>query len=115
MFPSQSIRSALLVLAAMFLINGSRASGEDDHAELAPYMAALQQLTHKLSLSIEHDNAQLAGFYLHESEELLEEIREAVPEYDGFPIALQIEQIATPAYEARLGPWLHARLRMPPR
>ncbi len=53
--------------------------------ELVDLMGAIQTHTHKLQLSLDHGNIELAAFYVHEVEELLDEIRE-VEEYDGHPI-----------------------------
>ena len=41
----------------------------------------LPTFTHKLALSVEARNAELAGFYLHEAEETAEAIRDEIPEY----------------------------------
>ena len=71
----------------------------DQLVELAPYMGGLQVLTHKLSLSIANENYPLASFYLYESLEALEEIKETVPEYRGLPIALLIDKLTTPTLE----------------
>jgi hypothetical protein len=53
--------------------------------ELVTLMTAIQTHTHKLQLSLDHDNAELAAFYAHEVEELVEEISE-ISEYDGYPV-----------------------------
>ena len=75
-------------------------AADPDFVELAPYMTNLQTLTHKLSLSIEHANHQLAEFYFYESLLALEEMKTEVPEYRGQPIALLVDQLATPHYKA---------------
>ncbi len=67
--------------------------------ELAPYMRELQVLTHKLSLSVAHANFELANFYVYESLEQLETIKEAVPEYRGIAVAYFIDRLMTPEYE----------------
>lgn len=64
--------------------------------ELAPYMAELQQLTHKLALSVGASNPRLAAFYAYESIELLGEIQRDVPVYDGQPVAMLIDRLALP-------------------
>lgn len=66
--------------------------------ELALLMATLQTLTHKLALSADAGNARLAGFYVHESLEQLQEIQRRAPEYESLPIAVLIERMALPAY-----------------
>lgn len=67
--------------------------------ELAPYMDGLQRLTHKLSLSIGSRNYPLASFYLYESLESLEDIKENVPEYRGQPVALLIDRLIAPQFD----------------
>jgi hypothetical protein len=68
--------------------------------ELAPPMGELQRLTHKLSLSIGGGNLDLTKFYAYESLELLREIQRDIPQYDGHPVALWIDRLAMPAYDA---------------
>jgi hypothetical protein len=67
--------------------------------ELALLMGDLQRLTHKMALSANEGNGELAAFYLHESVEQLNAIQEQAPEYEGKPVALLIERLAMPAYE----------------
>ena len=67
--------------------------------ELAPYMADLQRLTHKLSLSVGADNAELAAFYAYESIEALKTIQADVPDYRGQPIAVLVGRLGIPAAE----------------
>jgi hypothetical protein len=67
--------------------------------ELAPYMGEIQRLTHKLALSVAQSNYALADFYLRESLEAWTAIREHVPEYRGYSIALLVDQIIIPRYD----------------
>ncbi len=73
---------------------------EGAKAELAPPMGELQRLTHKLSLSIGGGNLDRTKFYAYESLALLREIQRDIPQYDGHPIALWIDRLAMPAYDA---------------
>jgi hypothetical protein len=66
--------------------------------ELALLMGDLQRLTHKLALSADAGNAELAAFYLHESQEQLRKIQTEAPEYENIPVALLIDRLAHPAY-----------------
>jgi hypothetical protein len=66
--------------------------------ELALLMGDLQRLTHKLALSADAGNAELAAFYLHESQEQLHKIQREAPEYENLPIAVLIDRMAHPAY-----------------
>ena len=66
--------------------------------ELALLMGDLQRLTHKLALSADAGNAELAAFYLHESQEQLRKIQSEAPEYENIPVALLIDRLAHPAF-----------------
>lgn len=96
------MKPSLAVAIMLAAWGGTPASGqappEPAAVELAPYMGTLQTLTHKLSLSVAHDNPELAAFYLYESQEQLETIKEQVPEYRGQPIALLIDRLITPQF-----------------
>jgi hypothetical protein len=71
---------------------------DDAPPELALLMGDLQRLTHKLALSADAGNAELAAFYLHESREQLRQIQSESPEYENVPVALLIDRLALPAY-----------------
>jgi hypothetical protein len=74
-------------------------AGKDDTPELALLMGDLQRLTHKMALSANEGNAELAAFYMHESLEQLTAIQEQAPVYEDQPVALLIERMALPSYE----------------
>lgn len=67
--------------------------------ELALLMGDLQRLTHKMALSANEGNSELAAFYMHESLKQLKAIQENSPEYEGQPVAVLIDRMALPAYE----------------
>ncbi|MBU6303153.1 MAG: hypothetical protein KGS60_16520 [Verrucomicrobia bacterium] len=73
-------------------------ASDSDVPELALLMGDLQRLTHKLALSADAGNAELAAFYLHESQEQLRKIQREAPEYENLPIAVLIDRMAHPAY-----------------
>src|SRR5690606_42006618 len=62
-------------------------------------MSQLQYFTHKLALSIEARNAELARFYLHETEETAESIRDGIPEYAGMRIGALVGSMLMPHVE----------------
>lgn len=68
--------------------------------ELAIAMSQLQYFSHKLALSVEARNAELAGFYLHEVEEVAESIRDEIPDYEGYPIGPLVDSMLMPQIEA---------------
>lgn len=96
---STPIMWGVIIFNTMILSAPTRAGTQDEFVELAPYMAELQQLTHKVSLSIAHNNTALAEFYMYESLEVLNDTQENVPEYRGQAIALMIDRISKPAYD----------------
>lgn len=82
------------------------ASGErhDEEPELAAAMSQLQTFTHKLALSIEEQNAELAGFYLHEAEETAAQIEQDIPDYEGHAIGPLVASMLMPQFERLDGP-----------
>lgn len=96
----------LTVLAALLLalVLSTQAlvpvKDSDDEPELALLMGDLQRLTHKLALSADACNTELAAFYLHESLEQLQKIQTQAPEYEGQPVAVLIDRMARPSYSA---------------
>jgi hypothetical protein len=74
-------------------------SAQEDAPELALLMGDLQRLTHKMALSANEGNAELAAFYMHESLEQLKTIQQQAPVYEDQPVALLIERMALPAYQ----------------
>lgn len=84
--------AALLVLA---VAGPARAD-----SGLAALMHILQTHAHKLQLSVEARNGELAYFYLHELEETAAEIIAEVAEYDGYPIAALTREMLLPAVES---------------
>lgn len=71
---------------------------ESSPPELALLMGELQRLTHKMALSADAGNAELANFYMHESLEQMQKIQTEVPEYEGQPVALLMDRMGLPAY-----------------
>ncbi len=68
--------------------------------ELATYMGELQRLTHKLALSADAGNFPLVEMYAHESFLQIRKIQAEVPEYEGQPVALLIDRMGLPGFEA---------------
>jgi hypothetical protein len=88
----------ILALAAVTGAQFAPLEESTDVPELALLMGDLQRLTHKLALSADAGNMELAAFYLHESQEQLRKIQTEAPEYENLPVALLIERGAHPAY-----------------
>jgi hypothetical protein len=89
----------VIVIVIEFLFAAS-SKGSDGDAELASWMSQMQVYLHKLDLSVQAENEKLISFYLHELEELSEEIVAEVDSYDGFPVGELTESLLIPQIEA---------------
>jgi len=102
----ERVATLLCTLLAVGIVGAADPTRADDASlrpleqerpvELAPYMAELGRLFHKLALSIDADNPELARFYAYESKLQLERTQEEVPVYNGSPIAILIDRFALP-------------------
>lgn len=68
--------------------------------ELATTMGDLQRHTHKLMLSVDAENADLSRFYLHELDEITEQLEALFPEHDGVPVAALAGELLVPRLDA---------------
>lgn len=76
------------------------ASGDDDSAAgLVAAMGYMQRYLHKLDLSVQAENARLAGYYIHELEELVEELEDAAVVYEGHQVGALTDSMLPPAIE----------------
>ncbi len=99
--------AALVPLSSAVLAQEPEADSHGEDAELATPMSQLQTFAHKLALSIEAQNGDLAGFYLHELEETSESIIDEIPEYEGLVIGPLVSSLLMPQIErleAAIGP-----------
>ena len=78
----------------------SAESGKGGAEGLVAKMGYLQRHLHKLDLSVQAENAELAGYYIHELEELVEELAQAGVVYEGHQVGTLTESMLTPAIEA---------------
>ena len=118
-FSGRNVAFALMVSGA--LLGGCDRSASPNHqqpghedVELAEPMSRLHYYSQKLGFAIQAENEQLADFYLHEMEELNEDVQKTVPEYEGHPIAELMKGMFEPALEAQeaalaSGDWSQAR------
>jgi len=88
--------AAALLLAAGFAWVRARDARPALEPELTSSMSDLQHHTHKLTLSIEAENGALAGFYLHEVGEIVEQVEQLFPEHDGVPVARLARELLDP-------------------
>jgi len=92
------LTAILLSTAIGFVASQTIASA--DEPGLATLMGRLQVYVQKLDLSVQNNNKQLIGFYLHELEESAEEIQDDIPSYDGFPVGQLTGSKLMPRIEA---------------
>ncbi|MFN2239175.1 MAG: hypothetical protein ABR524_07270 [Thermoanaerobaculia bacterium] len=89
--------TGVAMLFGMLTACGLGDRGTPPHTEpaLAALMGELQRHTMKLGYAIEGENPELAEFYLHEIEEVLESL-EGIEEYDGMLVADNARTIMRP-------------------
>jgi hypothetical protein len=88
-----------LILATALFVGAGPSSAGGEGLDLVNWMGRMQYFTHKLGLAIDAGNAPLVGYYLHEVEEVIEEI-ESIDAYDEVPIGSLTKEILVPAFEA---------------
>lgn len=93
------MRFAILLFAGVLSLSAPAVAdkGEENY-ELVSRMGGLQYFLHKTGLSLREGNFRLAQFYLHEMEEVFEEIAE-VKSYDGHPVGRMSGEIIDEAFE----------------
>jgi len=89
----------LRLLLLSLLISSWSFSSQAGDVALIESMKGLQYFTHKTTLAVNAKNPQLARFYAHELEEILEEL-ESVSSYHGQPIAKLVKTLLLPSFEA---------------
>lgn len=114
----QSYRTILVVLSITLLggilfVNGCGQDSTDQQSqrqqfakvnqgqtpELAEYMQHIRRYVHKLSLSIQAQNGDLADFYMHELQASALAVKQDVPGYEGYDIAYFTELMLDPAVD----------------
>ena len=90
----------LIILAIVLSIfTFSCTSTEKEEYHLVDKMTSYQYYSHKLWLSGEARNSELIDFYLHEMEEVAEELIDKKVQYDGYDIGNLTEKMLLPAIE----------------
>lgn len=85
-----------LALGLVVASGAPRAAGEPD---MIATMGQMQLFLHKISLSVEAGNRELADFYAHELEETIE-AAESIEEYHDIPVGELTAAMLTPGFEA---------------
>lgn len=68
--------------------------------ELAEYMQYIRRYMHKLSLSVQARNGELADFYMHELQASTLSVKQDVPGYEGYDIAYFTGFLLDPALDS---------------
>lgn len=90
----------LFSFAACSSSAGDGGSSEGYTPGLAVQMKYMSYWTHKLGLSVEAENMELADFYHHELEEAAEDLIESIAFYKDKPIAQLTESMLVPMLDA---------------
>jgi hypothetical protein len=101
--PARMVAVAAASLFLMLAVGAAFVLGRPAPAalpELATTMGDLQRHTHKLMLSVDAENAELSRFYLHELDEITEQLEALFPEHDGVPIAALAGELLVPRVDA---------------
>ncbi|MDX1636688.1 MAG: hypothetical protein R3281_01880 [Balneolaceae bacterium] len=69
---------------------------QEQTPELAEYMQHIRRYTHKMSLSVQARNQELADFYMHELQASALSVKQDVPGYEGYDIAYFTEMLMDP-------------------
>ena len=77
----------------------SEADDDEEDVELGVIMAHVQRYTEKLYFSGKAGNAPLAGFYLHELEETVEDLAKKKVVDDGMPVGEMAGAMLNPALQ----------------
>lgn len=86
----------VVLLAALLPLPGALAA--DDKVNFVGYMTKMQYFTHKLGLSVDAQNRALQDYYVHEVEEIIEDL-EKVDEYKGIAISKLTKTTLEPDFE----------------
>ena len=99
----QSLAIATLTTA---LVTGAAAApaaaGNAPEMGLVAWMGRLQYYAHKLGLAVSAQNRDLQGYYVHEVEEVIEQL-EDIDESDGIEVAKLVKANLVPAFETLEG------------
>jgi hypothetical protein len=90
---------ATWALCAVLPLSAASQAHAGDEVELVRYMGTMQYMVHKAGLAIQGQDQALAGFYVHEIEEVIERLEE-VESFDGHAIGSLVRSVLVPPFEA---------------
>lgn len=91
------IRLSLCLMFTLALAAGTVVAEEEP--DMIGTMSQMQLFLHKISLSVDADNRELADFYAHELEETIE-AAESIEAYHDIPVGQLTESMLVPSFEA---------------
>lgn len=89
--------SKLIPVLALLLVAAPLQAADAEEPGLIEHMRALQYFSHKLQLSLDHDNPALARFYVHELEEAIAAVSD-VDSYGGYPVGRLNNTVLKPVF-----------------
>ena len=92
------MRVFIVLLGILLGVFSCQSPGKEEY-HLVEKMTQYQYYSHKVWLAGEASNQELVNFYLHEMEEVAEELIEKKVKYDGYDIAKLTEKMLLPAIE----------------
>ena len=96
----------LLAVSQFFLwqaMSPAAPSQPQAEPELAVYMGDMQRYLHKVQLAVRANNVEVLKFYLHELEEVTQEVIDNVVTYEGYAIASLTQQMLSSEIERLVG------------
>lgn len=95
---SAPMKAPFFLLLTITLGLSANQSLADEEPDMIGTMGQLQLFLHKLSLSVDAGNIELADFYAHELEEAIE-AAESIEAYHDIPVGRLTGSILTPTFE----------------
>lgn len=89
----------LLIIGAFIFVSSCGTSVKIEEHDLVGDMGNLQRYSQKLWFSLINQNWELADFYLHEIDEIAEDLVHKQIIYEGNDISNQVKQILVPAID----------------
>lgn len=86
-----------IILAALLGCIVTQVHASEEKVRLVDKMSALQYFMHKTGLAIRGGGLELADFYLHEIEEVLDEVAE-IESYNGQPVGQLSREMLGPSF-----------------
>ncbi len=93
------MKTPLALCLALGLVLASGPALAEEEPDMIGTMGSMQLFLHKISLSVEAGNRELADFYAHELEETIE-AAESIEKYHDIPVGELTAAMLTPSFEA---------------